>query len=212
MTKLAIRIVFTIFTIYLTVIALTKVFGIELAGLNYAFPQFTIPYQIAIEWPFNVAKNWLLSFSVHIPEIAREVLVLWFAMGRIVRRSISDISAESDAMTERYNPNPKVEVKEKIRKFLRNPVKVVTSFLKTPLFRESVIATVFWPWRLVHDIKGTYLTHREYVDGKDEPIAVRKYSWFIFWGLSPKKVAIYIGISTITLIFLQAIDIYITSQ
>jgi len=195
MFKRIVKIVSFSLILYFTVIAMKRVFSIDLDHFDAVFPHFPIVYSWVVDWPFGLVEGWFFSMNLVIPDIVRELLVFWFSMGRVVRKSIGDIAARSDAMEEKYNPRPKVGLQENVRQFLCGPV-----------FKESVLATFFWPYRLLVDLKGTYSTHREYHSGQVDPVEVKTYDPFIFWELSPKGVAIYLGLSVVVLGVLMGLN------
>lgn len=197
-------------TVYFTIAALIKLFGLDLDVISCFFEIFLLPYQVTIDPPFELAKNVLGSMSITIPNFVRDLIVLWIALGRIVRKAISDISAEIEEKSEKYNSQPKQPLTEKIIQFIKKPVGSIRDWFKKPVVKEGIVATLFWPYRLWVDLKGDYVTYREYVDGQQDPIEVKKFEQTIYWSLSPKKVLIYLAVSFLLLGALVILNSHIT--
>ena len=207
MLKTLIRGISFLLIVYFTVIAIKRIFDIDLNNLGEFWDRFTFLYSFIIDKPFEAFREWLASHGMIVPNIVRDLTVFWFAMGRVVKKSIEDIAADSDDRAEKYSLVEKAGWKETLVRAFKNPKVAARNYFTNPVFKERMIATFFWPHRLFVDLRGDTLTHREYKPGSDTPVEVKEYDLFIYWGLSPKRVLIYLAVSAITLAGLTILNV-----
>ena len=181
-----------------------KILNLDVLDWARIAPTLVWPYDPLIGGPFDRIKALLELIDIGPPDFVRDLTVIWIALGRVVRRTISDMNAESEAMRQKYNPPPKISLRDKVVSFLSNPVGVFRKWLKKLVIREGAIATFFWPYRLYVDLRGEYTTDRIWDRDATEPREEKR--WISYWGLSPKKVLIYLGVSVLILVLVVLAD------
>lgn len=154
--------------LYATAVAVGTLFGVQTYPWADLFRGASVPYDISIGIPFEWIQARLHSLYIPVPTWVRDVLTIWIALGRLVRRSISEMSAQTDAdyhklAREKQPPS----LREKVYAFLKEPRKSLRLWWQKPAVRESVRFTLFPLGRLWVDLRE------------------RRY-----WGLTPKMVGL----------------------
>ena len=201
------RFFFSAVTVYFTVAALAKMFGLDLNGWANLLTAYLTPYDFAVETPFQGLRAFVRSqFGIPIPDVLCEITVLWIAIGRIVRRVIGDIADELEADAQKYNPKPRDSLTQRLKNWARHPISELKSYLSTPAVREGLVATLWWPKRLWADLKGDTVNHREHDSLTGETRDVSKRHVTIYWSLSPLRLFLYAAASFAVLGLLVAAD------
>ena len=207
MRNYAKRLFFSALTVYFTVAALIKLFGFEAAGWASFIPDYLEPYELVVATPFeNVREAFASAFGFSIPQVLRDVAVLWVAIGRIVRRVIGDIADGLAADSDKYNPQPKRPFGERVQRIIRHPIAELKAWAAKPDVREGFVATFWWPKRLWADLKGDTVTYRKHDPETGETRKVCERQLTIYWSLSPLRLLIYTLVSFAVMGLLLAID------
>lgn len=198
-----IRHIFTIFFVYATAMAIAKLFTLDLFEWTNLLRYTSFPYEISVNRPFQFIASRFASIGIPIPDWTRDVFIVWIALGRIMRKVISDL--ESEAINRHYEYNsdtPAPRWRERVSTFFKEPRKTVNGWWSAPATKEKFYWTVFPFGRLWTDLKGGYVTGK--LNG--EPFKKRNIS--MYWGLSPKRTIQYLGLSIISLAVILVLDAF----